>query len=251
MSILLDALKKSEHQRRVGEVPDIHSAGPEASAPEEGGFDRLTWVLLAAAFVTLLWLAWRQYAPVDAQSAEPVADETTQAGADPAPATEMPAGARTPVESLAQGEPQSALEKPATAAGAGAAPETTAASVAEEQQSDAAEPAAGQAKKPAAKLNTAGKQAQQNAAPEQQPANRPKPPTPISYWEVPQGVREEMPEFRINVLVYADDPADRFILLNGKRQVQLDFVVPGLRVVQIQRDRVIFNYRKYRFYVKQ
>ncbi|NIV20411.1 MAG: GspB domain-containing protein, partial [Gammaproteobacteria bacterium] len=76
-------------------------------------------------------------------------------------------------------------------------------------------------------------------------------PPPISYWELPKDVRESLPPFKISVLVYAENAEDRFILMNGARQVQADTVVPELQLVEIQRDRVIFSHRNYRFYVKQ
>jgi general secretion pathway protein B len=73
---------------------------------------------------------------------------------------------------------------------------------------------------------------------------------PISYWQIPQSLRESMPEMRITVLVYAENPQDRFLLINGKRLREKDEVSDGVVVEEIQRDRAIFTFRDYRFQVK-
>jgi hypothetical protein len=73
---------------------------------------------------------------------------------------------------------------------------------------------------------------------------------PISYWELPQGVRDGMPEIRITVLVFAEDPEDRFLLSNGQRFEEKDEVDSGLVLDEIRRDGAVFKYRKYRFLVK-
>jgi hypothetical protein len=73
---------------------------------------------------------------------------------------------------------------------------------------------------------------------------------PISYWELPQGVRDNLPEIKITVLVYADKPDDRFLLTNGQRMAEKDELQNGLVLDEIRRDGAIFLYRKYRFLVK-
>ncbi len=76
-------------------------------------------------------------------------------------------------------------------------------------------------------------------------------PQPISYWELPESVRSELPGLRVSVLVYANKPADRFILLNGKRQAEGDSYFPGLVVEEIRLDGVVFSYRLYRFLIRR
>ena len=71
-------------------------------------------------------------------------------------------------------------------------------------------------------------------------------PAPISYWELPDAVRAEVPEIKFSVLVYASDPAARFVLINGQRLMEGDSAQPGLVVEEIQRDGVLFSYRLYR-----
>jgi general secretion pathway protein B len=73
---------------------------------------------------------------------------------------------------------------------------------------------------------------------------------PISFWELPQGIRDDLPEMRITVLVYAESPEDRFLLMGGQRMVEKDEYQEGIVLEEIRRDGAVFLYRKYRFLVK-
>jgi hypothetical protein len=73
---------------------------------------------------------------------------------------------------------------------------------------------------------------------------------PISFWQIPQALRDGLPEFRINVLVYAEKPEDRFLLINGQRLVEKDELADGVVLDEIRRDGAVFLYRNYRFLVK-
>jgi len=75
-------------------------------------------------------------------------------------------------------------------------------------------------------------------------------PEPISYWELPQGIRDSLPEIKITVLVYAEHPGDRFLLSNGQRMVEKDELDGGLVLDEIRKDGAVFLYRNYRFLVK-
>ena len=79
----------------------------------------------------------------------------------------------------------------------------------------------------------------------------PEEPAPISYWELPDAVRADLQEIKFSVLVYANKPADRFVLINGERLVEGDSPQPGLKVKEIRRDGVIFSYRLYQFLVER
>lgn len=73
---------------------------------------------------------------------------------------------------------------------------------------------------------------------------------PISFWQVPQNLRDNMPEIRITVLVYAEQPEDRFLLVNGVRLVEKEELASGITLDEIRRDGAVFLYRNYRFLVK-
>ena len=73
---------------------------------------------------------------------------------------------------------------------------------------------------------------------------------PISFWQLPQAMRDGLPEFKINVLVYAEKPEDRFLLINGQRLVEKEELTAGVVLDEIRRDGAVFRYRNYRFLVK-
>jgi hypothetical protein len=72
----------------------------------------------------------------------------------------------------------------------------------------------------------------------------------ISWWQVPEKMREGLPDLRISVLVYAEQPDNRFLLLNGERLKEGQELSNGLLLEEIRRDRAIFSYRNYRFFLK-
>lgn len=88
------------------------------------------------------------------------------------------------------------------------------------------------------------------AAPDPAPDRRDVP-EPISYWELPENVRKQLPEMSISVLVYAENPQDRFLLMDGRRLGHHDELQDGLRLREIRRDGAVMTFRKYRFLVKQ
>jgi general secretion pathway protein B len=79
---------------------------------------------------------------------------------------------------------------------------------------------------------------------------RPRETEPISFWELPQSVRDSLPDLRITVLVYAEQPGDRFVLIGGNRVVEKDQLQDGVVLDEIRRDGAVFTYRNYRFLVK-
>jgi len=68
---------------------------------------------------------------------------------------------------------------------------------------------------------------------------------------LPDAIRADVPEITFSVLVYAADPADRFVLINGQRLGEGDSLKPGLVVKEIRRDGVVFSYRLYQFLVER
>ena len=99
------------------------------------------------------------------------------------------------------------------------------------------------------------KQPVSRAAASQEPVtvtkNEPREPAPISYWELPDAVRADIPEIKFSVLVFAKKPADRFVLINGQRLAEGDSPQSGLVVKEIRRDGVVFSYRLYQFLVER
>jgi general secretion pathway protein B len=274
MSILLDALKKSETQRQLGKTPNIHSA---VEAPDAKRATEQQWIplsMLALSAVAIAWFGWQQFLePVDTDGVDaavmprvegtPVsetqvpADKTEEGGlnhtlpASPSNATKdlaqstiLPANVsentRERKEKLSQSFNSYEEEKdtatdlqtelaPATVAKASSDPAT-------------AQPATNQAlvaeEAPAATPDSRTSRLQPHES------------DPISFWQIPQALRDDLPEFRINVLVYAEKPEDRFLLINGQRLVEKEEFADGIVLDEIRRDGAVFLFRNYRFLVK-
>lgn len=257
MSILLEALKKSEERRQLGKTPDIHDASHEVAGNERASAK--TWlpvVLVSVALAAISWFVWLQYeAPAQvAVSESPEVAQRQESGTDTVPAAgESVKEARTPVDNFTA--PQ---EKTAVPAGgqADASEERKQELARNFSQFRQAEPAVEETEQPPVEKQAAPvpppAAKKPIPSPEAKPASQPAAPRetePVSYWELPQNVRDGMPEFRISVMVYAENPADRFMLVNGRRLVEKD-TVDGVELLEIRRDGAIFRFRNYRFLVR-
>jgi general secretion pathway protein B len=274
MSILLDALKKSETQRTLGETPGIHTAVDAPTAGEATGQQWIPLSMLALSAVAIAWFGWQQYIepPMPAVSTPsasspggslPATEESRQL----AVAAAKPAQQRTPVE--AGQENDGSAKDIATAPAPGAQESETRKqnlnqsfanyeAKDEPETSEARQPRPPSITKNRRTVASAGTSPGQNSTPPSTVETQPKRPSrmepvtpePISFWQVPQTLRDGLPEIRITVLVYAQAAEDRFVLINGQRLVEKEELAPGVVLDEIRRDGAVFSYRKYRFLVK-
>ena len=95
MSILLDALKKSEEQRQLGKVPGIHSPGGGAPVRQSRSPRWALLVLVVGSAVAVAWFGWRQFQPPQAGdlSTEETAAVATDKTASSEPAATTQASA--------------------------------------------------------------------------------------------------------------------------------------------------------------
>jgi len=268
MSILLEALRKSEKKQRPHETPTIHSEVQSGSAGEPLRVLPVSLMVVAVLALTG-WFVWNQYRapagsyqppvtlpPEQVQKVHQAASADQGAGVANAkpPAAKGAQQKRTPVESYQPPEqtepaPANAHTQPSTIS------QPASAHVEEKSTAAATDmPAAAPRKKQAA--NQTANAAAKPAGNQQQAAKageefHPGEPEPIGYWELPDAVRASVPVIKFSVLVYATDPADRFVLVNGQRLGEGDSLKPGLEVKEIRRDGVVFSYRLYQFLVER
>jgi len=254
MSILLEALRKSERTQHPPEAPDIHADDPSGPISDSIRSGPLALLLVGALFVSG-WFVWNQYqAPAGSYQppvtltgdkvrsgtdAGAVAVTAGTKGAELAPSGTVAENSakrrRTPMESYQAVARKGTQAVPATsttseAAGSGDFhPNATSGSThATPGTAASTEPVAPASGKPD----------------RHQPA-------PISYWELPDAIRVDVPEIKFSVLVYATEPADRFVLINGQRLTEGDSPQSGLVLKEIRRDGVVFSYRLYQFLVER
>lgn len=278
MSILLDSLRKSEAQRKIKDAPSIHSAQPYGAARSHSARWALI-VMVGVVAIAIAWFGWRQYSvpaadPSQSAKTEARAQSEAEQGAvgeanlpPPEPAGAEP---RTPVEQLSQ----SAAERDSTDSGPADDPPgdlTPSDRIASYAASDAPEPAivndqkeSSEAQAPDSEMSQeqesglgaeaieelAGAGREAPGRPERPGRTEPAEPEFISYWQLPQTWRSEMPELRITVLVYAEAAEDRFLLVNGERLSEGDELEGGVVLEEIRRDGAVFSYRSRQFMVK-
>ena len=294
MSILLDALKKSEAQRQLGKTPTIHST-VEAPAAKWGSKQR--WIplsLLALSAVAIAWFGWQKFhAPADVIDGS----GTQVAAVSPAEENRVPAkepGQKNTGQEQARQETarqEKAKRKKARQearrkarqekADGGSTDRSPVESFTADNKGQAGAAKKSQANKEKlersfnsynaendpAKATVSAKTAAQKTTPagtarkvteeavqatpgESSARVAPHKAEPISFWQMPQSLRDGMPEFKISVLVYAENPQDRFLLINGQRLKEKEELDSGVVLDEIRPDRAVFHYRKYKFYVK-
>jgi len=269
MSILLDALKRSESQRELGSVPTLQTTIDETGSMGRDGNSWLAAVMILLAAGMIGWMGWEQFRQPEALLTESTGQQASsgqmdsdQAGtAESSEAISLSQIANKSSNSegnilpkidgpLATGDQQSQADDR----------ESQQRSVGRDFREYSAEEATPTAAEAAntTSLDNAVRQreiASVNLDSSAQTASATNPeatyePETISYWQMPESTREGLPELRISVLVYAERPENRFLLLNGERIREGDELPNGLRLEEIRRDRAIFNYRNYRFHLK-
>jgi general secretion pathway protein B len=223
MSYILEALKKSQAERQLGNAPTIHALPIDVTPhPVAGGRRDRLWLALAAGALLLAAVAlltWRQ-------QSQPV-----QALAVAVPAAVAPA----PVVQAAPAAP------PAPAAVAKPAP----APVAPPALAAVAKPAPPPVKP---------------AAPKKALVTEAVPPAPVALAapaeeevrllrELPAEIQREVPPLAIGGYIYSKNPADRLLLIDKILRHEGETVGPGLTLEKLQRNGAVLNFRGYRYRV--
>lgn len=262
MSLILEALKKSEAERRLGRAPDLLT--PIATPPAQ----RRPWLWLwgavlglASALLLVLGLWARSALTLSAPPASPPAvapgtmpPPVASASQPPAPASRATAlPQRTPAEAIAnvplpQDPDFAGTERESMPMPAGAIPLPP--------PGPAENPAPAPAPAPA-RMATSHPTAVPTPIPTPLPApphaaapvganaaTQPAPPSapvlePLQHLAtLPAAQREGLPPLRLSMHVYDPDPAARFVLIDGKRFRQGDAVADGVIVDAIRPDGV-------------
>ncbi len=277
MSILLDALKKSETQRLLGKTPTIHTAVEAPDAKREMEHQWIPLSMLALSAVAIAWFGWQQYrqpvdkldeAGVDVVALPQVAETPVVETQVPAEIAEGGGMNRTPTASLPKAkkdlagltilpansleEVQQRREKLSQSFNSYEAEKAQETDLKVELSSpaiaqDSSDPVASQ---PAPNQSRVAEETKAVTSSSRSLGLQPHESEPISFWQIPQALRDGLPEFRINVLVYAEKPEDRFLLINGQRLVEKEELTAGVVLDEIRRDGAVFRYRNYRFLVK-
>lgn len=235
MSYILEALRKAERERNAGKAPDLQvAARSEPRLPQLPSARR--WLTLAAAIFTGLCIGIALWLRPSHEPKPVAASAATAPAAETAPIAESPSAA--PLEEAAPGAAR--LDDLLDKTSPDALP-------IEEQK----------------KLSTALaphpaviKPIEPEAAPDPDPApvdhptlaeqatSEPElPPELKTLKEMPADYRSNFPTIRVDVHAYDEQPAKRFVMINGRRYREGEVLVEGPAIVSIEEDGIVFNYR--------
>ena len=278
MSYILDALRRAETERQRGAVPGLHAQATALGMDADAAVGPRKPPLLASGGLVLLLMAllgaavwWLGFTPATG----------TGAVAGPAAVSQLPQQPQQPEASLptapAQPQPQPPQAPPAAPWPAQARTSVGAPPLAPEPAAAVPKPRttlpAPLAAVPAALSNSAirpgtfSSPAGVNGAADSTvalPAN----PSPAAaatlalpgantsaaaparlpmLAELPEAQRRELPALAVGGAVYADQPGQRMVILNGQVFHEGDRVAPDLQVQQIRLKSVVLGWRGQRF----
>lgn len=230
MSYILDALRRAERERHLGQAPTLETlthAGPTATT---AGLPR--WaavalvVLMALLLAASLWMLWpRKPAQVAAPPPAPVVAEPRVAA--PLPATVAAAEAASVIDDGEMVESLDDVAAPFTVGRAGS----------------------GTPAEPGVTTVTPSVAAPVTATPEvrTQPAAPSTPPTPASQLpralrDMPVEYRRQFPAVTLDVHVYNSDPARRWIMVDGRRYAEGQTLDGGQRIGAIVPEGAILEF---------
>ena len=211
MSLILEALRKSEAERRRGSAPDVAMELPPPSTRAAGRAPAWLWPAVAVLALLLAFAAWWSQRDRHDPGIEHVAAATAQEDVQALPATPSVV-ARPPAQAPVQ------IQATPTVASVQAPPA------------------------PVARVETATPPATQpaQAVAVRQPAPvepvRPMQPAPLPAATAPSG----MAGVKLSMHMWNESPAGRFVILNGQRMGEGDRN-GDLQVVEILRDGVVVD----------
>lgn len=223
MSFILDALKKSETERQRQNGPALFEAKVAARRHGLPGWAVALGVLLAINVGVIGWLLLRHPSRSEANAAPVVAPPQTPPQSASAPVT-------TPPPAIAQAPPSATTLSPATDDTAVA--DSNAESADPDDYQPATEPAAG----PVAQ---AGDSHVTRTTEEGLP----------TYEQV--AGTAGLPDLRLDLHVYAEKPAGRFVLINMHRLREGDSTPEGVRVESISNHGAVLSFRGTRFVLER
>jgi len=263
MSYILDALRKSEKDRKRGTPPGIAETQEYSLSP---GKRRsflpyiIVGLLCMNALVLFVWLSpWKksdERAIIGQQVAKPPATETGEAAAPLSALQETkstePAGIRKePVLNHTAGEKPPAAqirpkqEKMSEFAMNDIRSVSPPSPVVSSQDTRVEEPLP--AAPPDRRIHE--EEAVSKAVPSSPPVPVPAPEKGRIYslQELPHSIQQFLPPFEISVALYSEDPGSRMVKINNQTLREGESLAEGLRLLEIRQDGVIFSYKDYKF----
>lgn len=249
MSLILEALRKSEAERRRGLAPDVFVELPPLARRRDSALSRALWLLFALAALAIgVWLTRGLWAP--SPRAEVAGAATVPEDASGQPSREPPAIRPGAVDPAPRPADDSAARIPVTDTGSPVAAEPTMkpvlrspppAATATVQQRSVVPPPAPMREPLPIPPNPA-------PAPTPEPVALPTPVSPASgntalvqLADLSAEQRKQLPPLRMSMHMWDQDPARRFVIIDGARLTEGDRVGDAV-IGQITADSVLLDW---------
>jgi len=237
MSYILDALRKSDQQRRLGGVPTLASPPFALTTAEPPAYlfpGLLGLGLVIAVGIAVVWL--RPLPPVPAAIAPGAAMPIETPLRQSAPVALPPTPAKVEPE-LPRHEPPAAAAPPAALAAPAPRPKSPASARVETPNTPPLAIAATRRE-----ATTTGQELAVDAAATAMSQQK-----SITSSALPVSIRKQLPPLTVAVHAYSDTPQERLVSINGRMLREGDTLAPDLRLEQITPEGMIFSFRGYRF----
>jgi general secretion pathway protein B len=262
MSLILEALRKSEAERRRGQAPGLFVEQLPVPARRRSAKPVWVWGLVVVLVGVLLAWGWREFGALGATSAGSMAGAASNApAASPsAPVTTAVATTNDPMPAeLATGDGSDSPQAPSSVQPPSVvAPRDAAGPAADSRAADAMPGPAAQAPPSEAPVAAAPvpppvpaeRTAPVDDAPEVSAPPRvaapaiadssAEPPLP-RLSELTGDERSQLPALKLSMHVFAEDPAQRFVILDGRRLREGDSPAAGVVLEAIRRDGLVIS----------
>lgn len=258
MSYILDALKKSEEERKRGSIPDPLAVQESLlRAPKKKNIwpYLIIFVLALNAVVFSLWI----YAPPPKKSVTPARSSSVRVDSGDrisSPSAEKDTGGRA-TKGLKASDTSPTGEKVTSDNSVNISTkqqlqqqvrvDANAKIKTLESRTAAAEPGRSPAKTAIPPADAENKRASAETKSDNIPL--PAPNRIYGLNELPPSLRQNLPDFVVSVFLYSEDPASRLVRVNGKMMKEGQFLDAGLKLEEIIPAGVLFSYKHYRFLI--
>lgn len=227
MSLILEALRKSEAERQRGRAPGLFVEQVATRPKDRTKVPAWAWLLGALLLATLAAFAWRE-ATRQAPGQVSLPDPELSAALEPPPTVDTASAAvQSTVPDPVAATERSSPAEPATA--------TTAAPI--DIASAAPAPAAAPPPEPVATI--------QPVATPQDATPTPLPAPPVhslpTLASLDAATRAQLPPLKLSMHVFADAPAQRFVILDGQRLGEGASPAAGIVLEEIRREGLVLS----------
>ncbi|HSW12637.1 MAG TPA: general secretion pathway protein GspB [Solimonas sp.] len=233
MSYILDALRKAEQERKLGQPPSLQAVMHHLPADDPAPRRRL--LLLAVIIAALMLLAVTATLLWQRRQAPPPANAT--------PVTTAPTVAETPAVATAEAIPPAPVATDIASLDDLAAPEEPEPVVEAQTASEPvrSRPAVVPAQEVLSEAEVAAEPEME--APQHQPETSTASDAVPMLRDLPPEVRANFPQLSVEVHVYDHDPAKRWIMVGGRRYREGEALSEGPQISEITAEGIVLDSR--------